>query len=862
MIDQLVGSILANRVRYLLAALAIAVASALTVVCLAVASYVRTAFPAAPAGDFGQAQAAVTVAEAAQDRDVAKSVERLKSVGEVYSQQIHRAAITRTTASKALTVTETPNARFGFYRLLEGKKPKLTNEIAISQTTAQQMRLKAGDTMTVTVYYKTPDSSDSQSFSIGMRVTGVYKELHRVARGGHSFAGYITPEAAKEWRNREGRPPADAETTVYAISAAGHSDAEMLADLSAIPGASVESRLGEDERGLGESLSRASFGAAAMAVAFALFALGLAGTVAWNAFRAAGAARRRQLALLATLGASSRRIRRMIAWEAVTVGGVASAIGAAVGMSLTKLVPRLVLGDPAAAVLPAGVESNPLYGLFALAAGAFVAISAAAPFVFRSREAVPLEVVDDSLTAAPGDGKTIRPTVAFGLVGAGAAVTFTGVFFSNPGGNEGPLLVVIGALALFRGIVGLAPSVTRRLGIPLANLFVGSLGGGRNRVRLAFLGSREQGEQGTRGKLARAAMATLFASTLLLSSAAVATGVAHANALAAIDASFPRDVDVRQATDSEGVGLGITASQERAAAANPNVAAVVPVYETKVNSDFGKLTLSAVDPVRASSALRGDSHAAYGKTGTVTLPERMRTAKTAKKTITLTGRDGKELRLSVAFGGVASPTVSLKDLRKLDDVGTPAALWLRTRGDEPVVEKVRSIAHDVNEASGDAFAKVTSALLRQRSAYSAAVDSIVRLLTGALTGLAVASGLGASLAISLSLSAKRRDFEILRAIGASGGSIRRAEAWRQCGLASAGMIPGTLLGILVSSGVGAAFFSCMGGSVRGALPLLGLVCVLLAEATTIGLVIYFTLRTLTGRHLAQSARLVGRKSNS
>ena len=859
MIDQLVGSILANRLRYLLAALAIAVASALTVVCLAVASYMRTAFPAAPAGEFGQAQAAVTLAETAQDRDVAKSVERLKSVGEVYSQQVHRAAITRTTASKGLSVTETPNARFGFYRLLEGKTPRLTNEIAISQTTAQQMRLKAGDTMTVTVYYKTPDSSDSQSFSVGMRVTGVYRELHRVARGGHSFAGYITPEAAKEWRNREGRPPADAETTVYAISAAGHSDAEMLADLSAIPGASVESRLGEDERGLGESLSRASFGAAAMALAVALFALGLAGTVAWNAFRAAGASRRRQLALLATLGASSRRIRKMIAWEAVTVGAVASAIGAAVGVSLTKLVPRLVLGDPASAVLPAGIEANPLYGFFAFVAGFFVAVSAAVPFVFRSREVAPLEVVDDSLAAAPGDGKTIRPTVAFGLVGAGVAVTFTGVFFSNPGGSEGPLLVVIGAFALFRGIVGLAPSVARRLGIPLANLFVRSLGGGRNRVRLAFHDAREQG---TRGKLARAAMATLFASTFLLSSAAVTIGVAHANALASIDASFPRDVDVRQATDSEGVGLGITASQEKAAAANPNVAAVVPVYETKVDSDFGKLTLSAVDPVRASSALRGDSRAAYEKAGTVTLPEHMRTAKTAKRTIAVTGRDGKRLRLSVAFGSVVSPTVSLKDLRKLDDVGTPAALWLRTRGDEPTVEKVRSIAHDVNEASGDVLAKVTSSLLRQRSAYSAAVDSIARLLTGALAGLAVASGLGASLAIALSLSAKRRDFEILRAIGASGRSIRRAEASRQCALASAGMILGALLGILVSSGVGAAFFSCMGGAVEGALPPLGLVCVLLAEATTIGAVNYFTLRTLTGRHLAQSTRLMDHKSNS
>ena len=534
-------------------------------------------------------------------------------------------------------------------------------------------------------------------------------------------------------------------------------------------------------------------------------------------------------------------------------------IGAAVGVSLTKLVPRLVLGDPASAVLPAGIEANPLYGFFAFVAGFFVAVSAAVPFVFRSREVAPLEVVDDSLAAAPGDGKTIRPTVAFGLVGAGVAVTFTGVFFSNPGGSEGPLLVVIGAFALFRGIVGLAPSVARRLGIPLANLFVGSLGGGRNRVRLAFHDAREQG---TRGKLARAAMATLFASTFLLSSAAVTIGVAHANALAAIDASFPRDVDVRQATDSEGVGLGITASQEKAAAANPNVAAVVPVYETKVDSDFGKLTLSAVDPVRASSALRGDSRAAYEKAGTVTLPEHMRTAKTAKRTIAVTGRDGKKLRLSVAFGGVVSPTVSLKDLRKLDDVGTPAALWLRTRGDEPTVEKVRSIAHDVNEASGDVLAKVTSSLLRQRSAYSAAVDSIARLLTGALAGLAVASGLGASLAIALSLSAKRRDFEILRAIGASGRSIRRAEASRQCALASAGMILGALLGILVSSGVGAAFFSCMGGAVEGALPPLGLVCVLLAEATTIGTVIYFTLRTLTGRHLAQSTRLMDHKSNS
>ena len=76
------------------------------------------------------------------------------------------------------------------------------------------------------------------------------------------------------------------------------------------------------------------------------------------------------------------------------------------------------------------------------------------------------------------------------------------------------------------------------------------------------------------------------------------------------------------------------------------------------------------------------------------------------------------------------------------------------------------------------------------------------------------------------------------------------------------MILGALLSDLVSSGVGAAFFSCMGGTVKGALPPLGLVCVFLPIATKVGTVIYFTLRTLTGRHLAQSIRLMDHKSNS
>lgn len=97
------------------------------------------------------------------------------------------------------------------------------------------------------------------------------------------------------------------------------------------------------------------------------------------------------------------------------------------------------------------------------------------------------------------------------------------------------------------------------------------------------------------------------------------------------------------------------------------------IYKTKVNSDFGKLTLPTADPVCAPSTLRGDPHAAHEKIGTVTLPEHMRVMKTARRMIAATGHDGKRLRLPVAFGGVVSFTASLKDLWKLDDVKTPIA---------------------------------------------------------------------------------------------------------------------------------------------------------------------------------------------
>jgi Predicted ABC-type transport system involved in lysophospholipase L1 biosynthesis, permease component len=845
MMEQLIGSILANRLRYFLVALAVAVASAFTVVSLTLADYTDTALRGSRTANFGRAQAAVKIADASDGRDAAQAVERLDSVSKAYAEQTHRAAITRTTGSTQLSVSAAPDGDFAFYRLTEGSMPRLTNEIAVSEKTAKSRDLSVGDTMTVTVYYTTSDSADPQSFSIGMRVTGIYRQLHRPASATSVFTGYITPEAAKEWRNREGRDSTDADTTIYTIGAAGHSDAEMLAELSSIPGASVQSRLDERGREPEDKLARAGSGAIAAMSAFALFSLALAGAASWSAFRAVSASRRRQLALLKALGASSRRVHRLILTEAVVVGALASAGGVALGMSLAKLIPSVVVDNPSTAVLPTNVETNPFNGLLALAAGTLVTFAAAVPFALRSHEIKPLEAIADSPHPSTSGERRIRPATAYGLVVGGAAIATVGAFLPEAGSGiagVGACFVAIGAMSIFSGIVALAPSISHLLGIPLA-LFIGRrLRRGRRSIASAFKDISNRANPG------RTIIVAFFVSTCLLSSVAVIVEAAQANVYSALDTSFSYDVEVRQESSStDGVGGQITASQRKAAAANSNVAAVAPVYETTADSDIGKLKLVALDPARASSLIKGNSRSAISKTGRITLPESKRTL-VNQKSLVLTGRNGKSITLSVSFGDVASPTISLSDMRKVDDAGGPTALWLKTEDGKPTIEAVQSIRHDVDEASGDALPTVTSAPLRQRVAYGTAADSIAGISFFALAGLSAVSALGASTAIARSIRLRWRESKILRAAGESASSVRRDVTIYEFSLASSGILLGSALGVVVSLGLCAGFFSRIMDGTQIGVPIKGLVTMLAAGIATTAIVIYFTLKTLTGRH--------------
>lgn len=68
-----------------------------------------------------------------------------------------------------------PTPAFGFYKLLDGRMPLQTNEIAVTQALAS-LGLKIGDTVTVGIKYRSKDQPEEQSFSAPpMVVSGIYE---------------------------------------------------------------------------------------------------------------------------------------------------------------------------------------------------------------------------------------------------------------------------------------------------------------------------------------------------------------------------------------------------------------------------------------------------------------------------------------------------------------------------------------------------------------------------------------------------------------------------------------------------------------------------------------------------------------
>jgi putative ABC transport system permease protein len=295
---------------------------------------------------------------------------------------------------------------------------------------------------------------------------------------------------------------------------------------------------------------------------------GLAGFVAVfvvaGTFGYAVAARRRELGLLRTVGATPRQVRRLVLGEALAVAAAASLAGGALGTVIAGPCARwLASAGLAPQDFTAHVILWPVAAAFG--AGLMIALAGASVPVRRAGRVRPTE----ALREAAADRKTMSLTRwLVGLAALAGSVPLIGVLAGVRSADAAALIMPV-AVLLVTGFAMLAPALIP----PLAWLLS---------VPLAA-------PAGATGLLARRSTMTAVRRTAAVTGPVLVTVGIAASVLAGVDTLTTTQQDAARARISAPVlitpapgAAGLADSTVAAVRAVPGVAAAVPVTDTTV----------------------------------------------------------------------------------------------------------------------------------------------------------------------------------------------------------------------------------------------------------------------------------------
>ncbi len=195
-------------------------------------------------------------------------------------------------------------------------------------------------------------------------------------------------------------------------------------------------------------------------LAFAGIALFVGAFIIFNTFSITVAQRTREFALLRTIGASRRQILRSVVLEAFVIGLAATAVGAAFGVLIAKLLDSVM--KMAEIDLPqAGTVFALRTVLVSLLVGVVVTVVAGLIPAVRATRVPPVAVLREGATTPKSRLSPLTSFVALVLIGGGFASLVYGMF-----SHGGPAVVHVlasaaGTLGMFVGVALIAPRLVR-----------------------------------------------------------------------------------------------------------------------------------------------------------------------------------------------------------------------------------------------------------------------------------------------------------------------------------------------------------------------------------------------------------------
>ncbi|MEJ3750464.1 ABC transporter permease [Actinomycetes bacterium KLBMP 9797] len=661
--------------------------------------------------------------------------------------------------------------------LRQGHGPRAANEIAINVTLADAAKVSVGQQVGVLTPFGKPEK---------FTVAGVFGYS-----GGRDSLGGVQQIAFTEavaQQRMMGEPGVFTGVTVTAADGIAHE--KLRDDVAAALGSGYEVKTGKQladeasdaiQQGL-SFFNNILLGFAGVALFVGIFLI-------LNTFSIIVAQRTRELALMRAVGASRGQMIGSVLVEAVAVGLLAAALGLGAGIGVGALLATL-FGSLGGGLEMASVGVPLAAVISAFTVGLVVTVLAALMPALRASRIPPIAAMQD---VANPDRPLTKITVAGAVVGGvGGALLALGL--SGNAGDGTLWTILAGVLVSFIGVALLTPLISKPVVALLGRMFSWSVPG--------KLGRLNSGRNPRRTAITAAALmvgiALVTGVTVILDSAKSSlTGLAEDT----IDAQLvisgsqtgarPPSFDPAVLDDAAKVPgvhevAGIYGDQARVGGevtwvqATNDVAALNEIYRVKPVA--GTVDRLGDDQVIVDAGTAKERGLSVGSTVPV------QTARGDEKTYTVTGIYAE----SDLYGGFLLPTAAARDFALPKPIQGYLKLDPGTSVDQvlPQVERLLADSPEVSVADRAEF-------IEQQTSSLDGVLQMIQILLALAILIAV---LGIVNTLALSVLERTRELGLLRAIGLNRGRTM----WMVTVEAIVISMFGAILGVAVGSGLGAS----------------------------------------------------------